>query len=147
MYREKQQPKPMQAKPAKQRVVATYEMDTATFARHFTHRHPQSLGGMKQLPENLDYNVEQTYRAYHWRLHGTSARLSHYHDPDPPEAGIDRAIECLIENRDWGWHEIAGIKGHIAAFPNGQLATRINGVIKHHQTIEDATDRLVKQNA
>jgi hypothetical protein len=48
-----------------------------------------------------------------------------------------------MENRDWGWKEIAGIVGHVAAFPDGQLATRINGEVEHHESIESATDRLV----
>jgi hypothetical protein len=136
------------------RVAATYLMDTKTFALHFTHRHPESLGGAKELPQNLEYSVEQTYRAYHWRLHNATdpqgaeavrnMQVPHYHDPDPPEAGIDRAIECLMEDRNWGWHEIAGIVGVVAAFPDGKLATRINGEVQHHQSIESATDRLVE---
>jgi hypothetical protein len=135
------------------RVVATYEMDVVAFAKHFTHRHPEGLGGAKELPPNLDYQTEQAYRAYHFRLHYAedpqgravveNMQVPHYHDPDPPEAGIDRAIEHLMENRDWGWKEIAGIVGYVAAFPDGQLATRVAGVVEHHESIESATDRLI----
>jgi hypothetical protein len=116
-------------------------MDIATFIRHFNGRHKDGLGNMGPLPENMAYQDWQRYLAYHRHLH--QSRRRHYHDPDPPEAGIDRAIECLSENRDWGWKEIAGVYGYVAAFPDGQLATRVDGVVFHHKTIEDATDRLV----
>jgi hypothetical protein len=115
----------------------------------------EQLGGAKQLdPERLDFSAEQSYRAFHWRLHNAAdpvgraairdMREPHFHDPDPPEDSIDRAIECLMENRDWGWKEIAAITGLVAAFPDGKLATRVDGEIQHHESIEDATDRLVK---
>jgi hypothetical protein len=125
-----------------QRIVATYEMDTKTFVRHFSMRHKVSLSGMDALPDNIDYNVEQAYRAFHRRLH-TTEQLAHYHDPDPPEAAIDRCIELIIQNRDWGWKEIADIHGHFAAFPDGKIATRVDGSIVYHGDISEATDRLI----
>jgi hypothetical protein len=116
-------------------------MDGPTFIKHFNNRHQNGLANMGPLPEDMAYQDEQRYRAFHRRLH--QSRLPHFHDPDPPEAGIDRAIECLIENRDWGWKEIADVYGYVAAFPDGQLATRVDGIIFHHKKIEDATDRLM----
>jgi hypothetical protein len=126
-----------------QRIVATFEMDTTTFVRHFSMRHKESLSDMKGLPDNIDYNVEQAYRAFHRRLH-TTEQLAHYHDPDPPEAAIDRAMELIIQNRDWGWKEIADVHGFFAAFPDGKIATRVGADIEYHDDIADATDRLVE---
>jgi hypothetical protein len=141
MYEEKKTQVQRKSKATALRVVATFEMDTATFVRHFNGRHHEELSGMQGLPENMDYRTEQAYRAYHRRLH--LQRLPHFHDVDPPEAGIDRAIELIIENRDWGWKEIADVYGFVAAFPNGQLATRVDGTIIYHGDISEATDRLV----
>jgi hypothetical protein len=124
-----------------QRIVATFEMDTPTFVRHFSMRHKAALVGMDALPDNIDYNVEQAYRAFHRRLH--LEELPHYHDADPPEAAIDRAIELIIQNRDWGWKEIADVHGHFAAFPDGKIATRVDTIIEYHGDISEATDRLV----
>jgi hypothetical protein len=124
------------------RIVATYDMDVATFARHFSMRHREALTtDQRQLPYDLDYNTWQLYVAYHRRLHLKS--LTHYHDPDPPEAAIDRCIELIIQNRDWGWKEIADIYGHFAAFPDGKIATRVDGAIIYHGDISEATDRLI----
>jgi hypothetical protein len=124
-----------------QRIVATFEMDTETFVRHFNARHHESLSGQQGLPANIDYNVEQAYRAFHRRLH--LERMPHYHDADPPEAAIDRCIELIIQNRDWGWKEIADVHGHFAAFPDGKIATRVEGHIIYHGDISEATDRLI----
>ena len=155
MYKEKQDNR-RRVQPVKQQlVVATYEMDTATFAKHFTYRHRDSLGDMHELPARIDFGVEQAYRAFHWRIHGSMPvinrtepaprdGLDHYHEPDPPESGIDRAIECLIENHTYGWQSIAGVEGVIAVFPSGQIATRVQGAMKHHRTIEEASDRLME---
>ena len=137
-----------------QRVTAASSMDAITFAMHMTRRHPEHLGGARQLdPERMDYSTEQSYRAFHFRLHhaddpqGRAAienmHEPHFHDPDSLQDSIDRAIECLMQNRDWGWHEISRITGLVATFPDGQLATRVKGIVKHHGTIEDATDRLI----
>jgi hypothetical protein len=123
-------------------IVATYEMDTKGFVKHMNARHKEGIRPSTALPFDMDYRTEQAYRAYHRRLH--LEHLPHYHDQDPPEAGIDRAIELIMENRDWGWKEIADIVGHVAAFPTGQLATRVDGVIIYHQDISEATDRLME---
>lgn len=141
--RQEDMPKGTIARQQQKLVVATYEMDTDIFAKHFNGRHQASLAGLDRLPANIEFSIEQLYRAFHWRLHKTLVGLDHYHEPDPPEASVDRAIECLIDNRTWGWFELAGIEGHVAIFPDGQIATRIKGAVRHHRTIEEATDRLV----
>lgn len=124
-------------------VIPASEMDTVTFARHFTKRHKSSLAGQETLPDDVSFEVEQMYRAFHLRLHGLGVGLRHEHEPDKIEDSVDRAIECLIENQNFGWKELAGIEGCVAVFPGGQIATRIQGKVKHHDTIESATDRLI----
>lgn len=133
-------------KPPKQTVVAVSEMTEEVFSKHFNHRHGDSIK-MEYLPEDMDFNIWQLYIAFHFRLHNTRVDFDHEHEPDAPEVAVDKAIECLIENRNWGWKELAGITGHIAVFPDGQIATRINGAVQHHKTIEEATDRLIKTNS
>lgn len=125
-------------------VIAASDMDATTFARHFTHRHRDSLAGQETLPDDITFEVEQMYRAFHMRLHGLR-RYKHEHEPDAPEVATDRAIFCLIENHYWGWHELAGIQGHVAVFPEGKkrIATRIDGVVVHHKEVEEATNRLL----
>jgi hypothetical protein len=133
-------------------VVAASEMDSETFARHFTHRHADSLAGQETLPDDITFEVEQMYRAFHFRLHGTRPRaeLGHEHETENRADAIDHAIYCLIENHNWGWKELAGVTGkHVAVFPpsdrfpNGDIAVRVNGVVTHHKTIESATDHLL----
>jgi len=124
-------------------VAATSSMDKVSFARHFTKRHRNSLAGQDSLPDDVTFEVEQMYRVFHARLHGLN-RYKHEHEPDSMEDSVDRAIDALIENRNFGWKELAGINGLVAVFPDGQIATRIEGRIRHHETIEDATDRLIQ---
>lgn len=128
---------------AKVKVVSISDMDTEAFALHFTHRHGDSLAGQESLPPDMPFEVEQPYRAFHRRLHDTRVGIAHEHEPESIEASVDRAIECLIDNQNYGWKELAGINGHIAVFPDGQIATRINNKIIHHGDIEEATNRLV----
>jgi hypothetical protein len=131
------------AKPAKAPVlvVATFEMSGDIFVKHFNNRHQDGLAGMTSLIEPVEFATEQLYRAFHWRIHNTE-QVEHYHAPDPPEASVDRAIECLIENHNWGWKELAGMTGFVAVFPDGKIATRVDNVIEYHETIEATTDRL-----
>ena len=126
-------------------VQAESNMDKATFAAHMTHRHPENLGGATRLPANIDFEVEQSYRAFHRRLHGlnTPAYIGHDHEPESLEKAIDFALDCICENRDWGWKEIAGVTGLFAAYPDGRIATRVEGRVKFHEDISDATDRLL----
>ena len=126
-------------------VVAVSEMTLETFVKHFNNRHKDSLSGMTALPEDIDFNIWQLYIGFHYRLHNTKTRkqLGHDHEADDPSFSIDRAIECLEENRNFGWKELAGIEGLVAVFPDGDIATRIKGVVKHHKNIENATDRLL----
>lgn len=129
-------------------VVASSSMDSETFARHFTARHADSLAGQETLPDNITFEVEQAYRAFHFRLHKTKTRkeLKHEHEEDDNVEAVDHAIYCLLENHNWGWKELAGIPGrHVAVFPDGsmRIATRVKGIVSHHKTIEEATDRLL----
>jgi hypothetical protein len=133
------------------RVVATSEMTTEQFTIHFTRSHQDSLGGMEELSSGLNFEVEEAYRAFHYHLHNTRIDYSHEHDPDPPEASVDRAISSLIENRQRGWYEIADTYGCVAVFPKNKpdapldIATKVDGVIIHHANIEEATDRLLTE--
>ena len=131
-------------------VVAASEMDKETFAKHFNRRHRGDLSGMDHLPEDgtLQFAIWQLYVSFHYRLHNTKSTIKHRHQPEAPEYAVDKAIECLIENRDVGWKELAGVAGHVAVFPDtGQIATRINGAVRHHKTVKEATDRLLQTNA
>jgi hypothetical protein len=117
-------------------------MNTAAFAAHFTRRHKGSLADMTELPTSIDFNMEQSYRAFHNRLHGLR-RYKHEHEPDAPEVGIDRAIECLFENNNWGWKQLAGVDGLVAVFPDGTIAAKHNNRTKHFSEIDEATDYLL----
>ncbi len=139
----RQAAKPKAAK-APRLIVAVSEMDQATFVKHFNHRHGDSLQ-MEYLAEDIDFNIWQLYIAFHFRLHNTQ-EYKHNHEPDAPEVAVDKAINCLIDNRNWGWKELAGITGHVAVFPDGQIATRINSAVRHHEDVESATDRLLRTN-
>jgi hypothetical protein len=125
-------------------IIAESEMDTAAFTTHFTKRHKGSLAGMPELPANIDFDVEQSYRAFHRRLHGLR-RYKHEHEQDAPEVGIDRALECLFENHNWGWKQLAGINGLVAVFPTGDIAVKAKGFkVMHFNEIDEATDYLLK---
>lgn len=125
-------------------VASMSDMDTPTFAKHFSKRHKGSLANQTELPASISFEVEQMYRAFHRRLHADeSDRYRHEHEPEDIADSVDYAIECLIENRNFGWKEIAGIEGHVAVFPDGDIATRVDNKVKYHKSIEDATDRLV----
>jgi len=131
-------------------VMAETSMDVIAFTTHFSKRHRGSLAGAKELPKDIDFNIEQMYRSLHRRLHELEPyRYKHEHEPPDLEDSVDWAIECLLENHNWGWKELAGIDGMVAVFPpsddypSGDIATRIDGKIRHHKKIEDATDRLL----
>ena len=138
--------RPPVKRPVKQKTVvpSILEMPTATFVKHFNARHSDSLAGMDRLPEDISFEVEQAYRAFHANLTSSRADYTHEHAPGDEEDSIDRAIECLAENRNWGWKELAGHPNrHVAVFPDGKIATRVDGRVTHHDTIEDATDRIM----
>ena len=126
------------------KIVAASSMDTAAFAAHFTKRHKSSLADLEELPADMPHEIEQMYRSFHMRLHETRVGYKHYHAEEEIEVGVDRAIEALIENHNWGWKELAGLPDClVAVFPDGQIATKVNGKVKHHDEIDEATDRLV----
>jgi hypothetical protein len=125
-------------------IVAASDMDTATFAAHFSKRHKRSLADLSELPATMDFNVEQGYRAFHRRLHGLRT-YRHEHEEDAPEVAIDRALECLFENNNWGWKQLAGIDALVAVFPDGQIAVKggRGRVVWHFKEIDEATDCLL----
>jgi hypothetical protein len=126
-------------------IIAASDMDTEQFALHFTKRHKSSLAGAAELPSNIDFGTEQSYRAFHSRLHSLRT-YRHEHEPDAPEVGIDRALECLFENHNWGWKQLAGVPDKlVAVFPNGQIAVKFTGVRKprYFDEIDEATDALL----
>jgi hypothetical protein len=131
-------------KTKQKKVIAVAEMDDEIFVKHFNARHKDSIADMTNLPFPIDFGIWQLYVSFHYRLHNTRVDLDHYHEEDAIEDRIDRAIECLIERAWGGWFEIAGIEGLVAIFPGHEdIATRIKGVVVHHKTIEEATDRLL----
>jgi hypothetical protein len=125
-------------------IVAVSAMDTPTFAAHFSKRHKNSLADLSELPANMEFSIEQNYRAFHMRLHGLH-RYKHEHEPDAPEIAIDRALECLFENHNWGWKQLAGVNGLVAVFPDGQISVRPGRgrAIFHFKEIDEATDCLL----
>ena len=123
-------------------IIAASDMDTAAFAAHFTRRHKGSLADQIELPANMSFDVEQGYRAFHRRLHGLR-RYKHEHEQDKPEVGIDRAIECLFENNNWGWKQLAGVNGLVAVFPDGQISVKYGRTTWHFREIDEATDCLL----
>lgn len=131
----------------RQRVRATYNMDTSTFAKHFTMRHADSLAGLTTLPEDMAYDVEMAYRSFHRRLHETRplSDYDHDHTEDPPEAAIEWSLFCLRGNRARGWHEIASLEGVVVGyFPDKDTwATRVNGEIDYQDTIEEVVAYLM----
>ncbi len=136
---------PVKQPPKVQKVRATYKMDTETFVKHFNNRHDDSLAGLTALPASISYEVEMAYRAFHKRLHETRPKgdYEHEHLPDPPEAGIEWALHCLLSNNFRGWYEIAGANGVASCFPDGSIATRIRGIIQYHDNLDDAVVRLM----
>lgn len=58
-------------------------MDRETFCLHMTHRHTDSLGGLKSLdPEALTEYTEELWRTFHDRLSSIKLRseLDHEHE-------------------------------------------------------------------
>jgi len=57
-------------------------MDRETFCLHMTHRHPESLGGLRALlPEDQSPYTEELWRTFHDQLHGQilSIEPNHIH--------------------------------------------------------------------
>ena len=124
-------------------VVSITSMSTEQFAMHFTKRHRGSLAGLSELPADMTFEVEQMYRAFHERLHETRVGYKHCHEPPDIEYSVDRAIECLFENNNWGWKKLAGINALVAVFPDGQIAVKTGKVTWHFKEIDEATDCLI----
>jgi hypothetical protein len=125
-------------------IIAVSAMDTAAFAAHFSKRHKNSLADLSELSPDISFDVEQGYRAFHKRLHGLH-RYRHEHEEDAPEVAIDRALECLFENNNWGWKQLAGVNALVAVFPDGQIAVKQGKgrVVWHFKEIDEATDCLL----
>ena len=125
-------------------IIAASAMDTVAFTTHFSKRHKGSLADLIELSPDISFDVEQGYRAFHRRLHGLR-KYKHEHEPDKPEVAIDRAIECLFENNNWGWKQLAGVNALVAVFPDGQIAVKQGKgrVTWHFKEIDEATDCLL----
>lgn len=133
-----------------QTVAAPSQMPSDNFRRHMAMRHAEGLApGQTDIPaKNFTFEIEQSYRAAHRAMHRRAARgeikLNHVHQHEPDSAMVLYALQCLLENRLWGWREIAGYPNkHVSAFPNGAYATRVRGVIRHHKSAMDASRRLM----
>jgi hypothetical protein len=63
-----------------QLVASTEQMTKETFAKHFTHRHADSLGGISELANSISDRVERAYRSFHAQLHRSRIDLEHYHN-------------------------------------------------------------------
>lgn len=122
----------------RQLVAAPSRMTTENFRLHMVHRHETEIG-----PENFTWDVEQPYRAMHRRMHATG-EWPHWHAEEPPEAAIEFALQCLMENRLWGWREIAGTKGVVAAQPDGSWAVRFSKEIRYFNQVDHVASMMMK---
>jgi hypothetical protein len=61
-------------------VAAADGMSKEIFAKHFTHRHLDSLASLTHLPGNLSDESIAAYRAFHRQLHRTRVDLNHDHN-------------------------------------------------------------------
>jgi hypothetical protein len=102
------------------------------------HRHNTDIG-----EENFTYDVAQSYRAMHRRMHRTGD-WEHEHSPEPPSAAVECALRCLMDNRMWGWREIAGTKGEVAAHPDGSYAVRLGTTVRHFNQVDRIAQMLMK---
>lgn len=55
------------------------QMSFLVFAKHFSFRHQDSLGGLRELPEDMSEYVELCYRNFHRTLHRIRPDLEHEH--------------------------------------------------------------------
>jgi hypothetical protein len=110
---------------SKQLVAAPSRMTTENFRLHMNHRHLDSLTDGRISQIGFTWDVEQPYRAFHRNLH-LRTDLDHEHSPEPPEAAIEFALQCLLQNRLFGWRQVAGTKGVVSAFPDGSFGIRLD---------------------
>jgi hypothetical protein len=69
-------------------VVSPDNMDDPTFARHMTHRHGESLGGLGELQFRRNDGMAVIWRSFHRRLHEVRVSLDVPHEHaayEPPE--------------------------------------------------------------
>lgn len=119
-------------------VAAPSKISDENFRLHMVHRHESDID-----EHNFTWDVAQPYRAMHRRMHAT-ADWGHDHSPEPPEAAIEFALQCLMDNRLWGWREIAGTKGVVAAQPDGSFAVRFSKEVRHFNQVERVARVMLK---
>lgn len=128
----------------KQRVTAPSNMSSEHFRLHMNHRHADSVKG-EIFEEGFSPDVEDSYRAFHRQLHLRRVDLAHEHDPEPPEASVAYALNCLRDNHFYGWREIAGTKGVVSAFPDGSFAVRFgNDKARYYNEVDKVAEILIK---
>jgi hypothetical protein len=126
-----------------QLVVAAYSMNTEQLALHFSNRHAWALADdQDELNADMDEGTELAYRAYHERLHRVNPRLTHKHESEPPEAGIERALRGLRDSGTREWCEIAGLADLVHIRDSGRIWVDADGEIYRFDTIEEAADFL-----
>lgn len=58
-------------------------MNDRTFRLHFSRRHADQLGGLAELPDNMDEETTELYRKFHDRIHslivGETGSVPHKH--------------------------------------------------------------------
>jgi hypothetical protein len=120
-------------------------MSNEHFRLHMHSRHADSLKPGDLGPENFTPDVAEPYRAFHRRLHDLRTDLSHYHSPEPPEAAVEFALQCMKENRLRGWRQIAGTHGVVAFCDDGSFAVRLGTKKPHYfNRIEQVAEVLLK---
>jgi hypothetical protein len=66
-----------------ERVVDADTMSDETFRLHFSRRHADQLGGLAELPYDMDEETTELYRKFHDRLHslivGETGSAPHQH--------------------------------------------------------------------
>jgi hypothetical protein len=60
-------------------VRAAESLDSENFAKHMTHRHTESLGGLTRIDRFASEEIEAAYRAFHDRLHRLRPDIGHEH--------------------------------------------------------------------
>jgi hypothetical protein len=61
-------------------VISADNMDDETFAKHMTHRHADSLGGLEELTFRSETDIMAgLWRSFHRRLHAVRVGLPHEH--------------------------------------------------------------------
>lgn len=128
-----------------QLVAAPSRMSDEHFRLHMNGRHADSLADGQIPRQGFTYDVAAPYRAFHRQLHRSRVGLEHEHSPEPPEAAVEFALQCIKENRLRGWREIAGTKGVVCAFDDGSFGVRLGQQeVRYYNEIPKIAQILLK---